>query len=48
MSIRPRSPYEGLSFPPEGSPPLDTLPAQFAPQGKQAERSETVSYSLVW
>ena len=26
---------------PEGSPPLDTLAAQFAPQDNQAERSET-------
>jgi hypothetical protein len=39
MRSRPRSPYEG-PLPPEG-PPLDTLAAQFAPQGNQAERSES-------
>jgi len=37
MRIRPRSPYEGQSFTPEGSPPLDTLAAQFAPQHRHAE-----------
>jgi len=41
MRIRPRSPYEGLSFPRKAAPPLDTLAAQFAPQHRHAEQSET-------
>jgi hypothetical protein len=40
MRIRPRSRYERLSSP-RRQPPLDTLAAQFAPQGNQAERSES-------
>ena len=38
----PALPLRKGHHPPEGSPPLDTLAAQFAPQGNQAERNRIV------
>jgi hypothetical protein len=37
----PALPLRRAFFPPKGSPPLDTLAAQFAPQHRHAEQSET-------